>query len=337
MGESLRFAIIGCGKIAGRHAEQASAHGMLVAVCDIIKEKADALASQYKAHPYYSLETLLAAEKNIDLIAVCTPNWLHAEQSIHCLRAGHHVLCEKPLAIAKIDAEEMIWHAQENKRKLFVVKSTRYNPALIELKKLLHEGRAGRTLSFQLNCFWNRPPAYYEGTWRGKINTDGGTLFTQFSHYIDAMIWLFGGVKSVNGFRKNQIHAGSIEFEDSGIASLEMDNGVIGGLNWSVNTFQKNMEVSLTILAEKATLRLAGEYMNQVDYQLGEGIKMNPSDEGRANDYGFYKGSMSNHDKVYEHLVKALKDDQHPFTSAVDGLKTVEAIELIYNSIPLDK
>jgi len=108
-------------------------------------------------------------------------------------------------------------------------------------------------------------------------------------------------------------------------------------LNWSVNTFQKNMEVSLTILAEKATLRLAGEYMNQVDYQLGEGIKMNPSDEGRANDYGFYKGSMSNHDKVYEHLVKALKDDQHPFTSAVDGLKTVEAIELIYNSIPLDK
>jgi len=337
MGEPLRFAIIGCGKIAGRHAEQASAHGQLVAVCDIIKEKADSLASQYRARPYYSLQSLLAAEKNIDLIAVCTPNWLHAEQSIHCLREGHHVLCEKPLAISKIDAEAMIWHAQENRQKLFVVKSTRYNPSLIELKNLLDEGKAGKPLSFQLNCFWNRPPAYYEGTWRGKIITDGGTLFTQFSHYIDALLWLFGSIKSVNGFRKNQIHAGSIEFEDTGTASVEMDNGMIGGLNWSVNAFQKNMEVSLTILAEKTTLRLAGEYMNQVDYQLGETIKVNPADEGQANDYGFYKGSMSNHHKVYEHLVKALKDDQHPFTSAVDGLKTVEAIELIYNSIPLDK
>jgi UDP-N-acetyl-2-amino-2-deoxyglucuronate dehydrogenase len=337
MGEPLRFAIIGCGKIAGRHAEQASRHGQLVAVCDIIKEKADAFASQYKAKAWYSIESLLADEKEINLVSVCTPNWLHAEHSIQSLQAGHHVLCEKPLAISKLDAEAMIRQAQEFQRKLFVVKSTRYNPALIELKKLLEEGRTGKVLSFQLNCFWNRPPAYYEGTWRGKIITDGGTLFTQFSHYIDAMLWLFGEVKTVKGFRKNQAHGTSIEFEDSGIAALEMENGMIGGLNWSVNTFQKNMEVSLTVIAENATLRLAGEYMNHIDYQLTDGFSINTKDEGRANDYGFYKGSMSNHDKVYEHLVKALKDEKHPFTLATEGLRTVETIEKIYNSIPLDK
>jgi UDP-N-acetyl-2-amino-2-deoxyglucuronate dehydrogenase len=337
MGEPLRFAIIGCGKIAGRHAEQASAHGQLVAVCDIIKEKADALASQYKANAYYSIESLLLAEKKLDLIAICTPNWLHAQHSIQSLQAGHHVLCEKPLAISKSDAMAMISRAKETERKLFVVKSTRYNPALMEVKKLLDEGKTGKALSFQLNCFWNRPPAYYENTWRGKAITDGGTLFTQFSHYIDALIWLFGDVHGVKGFRKNQSHASSIEFEDSGIAALEMENGMIGGLNWSVNTFQKNMEVSLTIIAEKASLRLAGEYMNQIDYQRADGFVLETKDEGKANDYGFYKGSMSNHDKVYEHLVKALKDDDHPFTLATEGLKTVETIELIYNSIPLDK
>lgn len=335
MGESLRFAIIGCGKIAGRHAEQASAHGQLVAVCDIIKEKADALAGSYKASAYYSIETLLEAEKKLDIVAICTPNWLHAEHSIQSLLAGHHVLCEKPLAISKIDALTMMSRAKEAQRKLFVVKSTRYNPALIRVKQLLDEGKMGKALSFQLNCFWNRPPAYYEGNWRGKNSTDGGTLYTQFSHYIDALLWLFGEVRSAKGFRKNQFHASSIEFEDSGIAALEMENGMIGGLNWTVNTFQKNMEVSLTIIAEKASLRLGGEYMNLVDYQLADGFILEQTNEGKANDYGFYKGSMSNHDKVYEHLVKALKDEGHPFTQAAEGLKTVETIELIYNSIPL--
>jgi predicted dehydrogenase len=229
----------------------------------------------------------------------------------------------------------MLQATKETGKKLFVVKSSRYNPALISLKKIIDNNQLGQLYSFQLNCFWNRPASYYLNSWKGSNDMDGGTLFTQFSHYIDAMLWLMGDVKSITGFRKNMAHRSLIEFEDTGVVSLEMNNGMIGGLNWSVNTFQKNMEVSLTIIAEKGSIRIGGEYMNKVEYQLTDDVKIHTSDNGNANDYGTYKGSMSNHDKVYENLLLALKDESHPFSHATDGLKTVETIERIYNSVSL--
>lgn len=335
MGNPVRFAIIGCGKIAARHAEQAARHGQLVAVCDIIKEKADALAAIYGSASYTSFDQLLESEKEIDIVAICTPNGLHGRHSIQALNKGVNVLCEKPLCISSTEAGLMIQSAEKAGRKLFVVKSTRYNPALIGLKNILSAQQLGQLYSFQLNCFWNRPAAYYANTWKGKTATDGGTLYTQFSHYIDALLWLLGDVKEIRGWRKNMAHQGIIEFEDSGIASLEMDSGVIGGLNWSINTFEKNMEVSLTIIAEKGNLRIGGEYMNKIEYQLTGGLVLDAAQDGQANDYGFYKGSMSNHDKVYENLLIALQDNSHPFTNAQDGLRTVETIERIYNSVSL--
>ncbi len=337
MSSPLRFAIIGCGKIAPRHAAEAAKQGELVAVCDIIKERADAFAAQYSANPYYSIDDLLHSEKEIDLVAVCTPNGLHAEHSIKCLKAGHHVLCEKPLSISSADALTMMRTAAENRKKLFVVKSTRYNPALVSLKKIIEEGKLGQLYSFQMNCFWNRPGSYYSDSWKGKLDLDGGTLYTQFSHYIDAMLWLFGEIGSVAGFRKNMAHQNTIEFEDSGSVALQLKNGMLGGLNWSLNTFQKNMEVSLTIIAEKGSIRVGGEYMNKVEYQLTEEIALTMPVHGTPNDYGSYKGSMSHHDNIYENLLKALQNDNHPFTHASDGLKTVETIEKIYNSVSLEK
>jgi hypothetical protein len=114
-----------------------------------------------------------------------------------------------------------------------------------------------------------------------------------------------------------------------------MQNGMLGGLNWSLNTFRKNMEVSLSLIAEKGSIRIGGEYMNKVEYQLMEDAQLSVPDTGSANDYGFYKGSMSNHDKVYENLLIALENDNHPFTQAADGLKTVETIEKIYKAVSL--
>jgi predicted dehydrogenase len=335
MNSKPRFAIIGCGKIAPRHAAEAAKQGQLVAVCDIIKERADSLAGQYNARAYSSISGLLDKEKEIDIIAICTPNGCHAEHSMLGLNAGMHVLCEKPLCIQTADAIKMIETAAESKRKLFVVKSTRYNPSLVALKKIITGQGLGKLYSFQLNCFWNRPASYYSESWKGKLQLDGGTLYTQFSHYIDALLWLFGDIKSVSGYRSNMAHSGTIEFEDSGVVALRMKNGMLGGLNWSVNTFKKNMEVSLTILAEKGSIRIGGEYMNKLDYQLTDGVQLDIPVTGSANDYGSYQGSMSNHDKVYENLLKALQDEEHPFANAMDGLKTVEAIEKIYSAVPL--
>lgn len=331
-----KFAIVGCGKIAPRHAQHIVKGASLVAVCDIIKEKADSFALQYNAKSYYSLDQLLAGEKEIDVISICTPNGLHAEHSIKSLQAGKHVLCEKPLCITSVAAWQMLETAKYCGRNLYVVKSTRYNPPLQSLKKIVEQKSLGNIYSFQLNCFWNRSPEYYKDTWRGKMFPDGGTLYTQFSHYIDVLLWLLGDLRSVTGLRKNMAHQNIIEFEDCGSATIEMEDGSIGGLNWSVNTFQKNMEVSLTIIAEKGCFRIGGEYMNNIDYQLSENVQIDEIiSTNSANDYGSYKGSMSNHDKVYENLIKALENKDHPFANAYDGLKTVEAIEKIYKSVSL--
>ncbi len=330
-----QFVIIGCGKIAPRHAAEIVKHGHLAAVCDIVPEKANELARQYNCKAYFHPDELIDGEKNKGIAAICTPNGLHAAHSIRFLKAGYHVLCEKPMSISVSEAECMIQAAKECNKKLFVVKSTRYNPAIAGLKKLLEQKKLGELYSFQLNCFWNRPPAYYAGSWKGT-ELDGGTLFTQFSHYIDALLWLFGDVKNLNGYRKNLNHKNIILSEDSGSVSLEMQNGMIGGLNWSVNAFKENMEVSLSVIAEKGSIKLGGRYMNKIEYQLtDESIHLDIPETGTANNYGFYKGSMSNHDKVYENLVKTLKNDNHPFTGAADGLRTVALIERINNSVSL--
>ncbi len=334
MSSPLHFAIIGCGKIAPRHAAEAIKYGKLAAVCDIIPDRADALAKEFNATPYYRAEDLLSNEKGLDLVAICTPNGLHALHSIISLQSGHHVLCEKPLSISVTDAKKMIEAAEIANKKLFVVKSSRYNPVISSLKKMIESGHLRNIYSFQLNCFWNRPEAYYTDSWKGG-ELDGGSLFTQFSHYIDALLWMLGNIKHVTGHRKNMAHKNTILMEDTGNVSIEMESGVLGGLNWSVNSFLKNMEVSLTILAENGSIRIGGEYMNKIDYQVTRGKELQLPASLQANDYGFYKGSMSNHDKVYENLVKALQDPAHPFTNAWDGLKTVEAIEKIYNSVPL--
>ncbi|MBE7169966.1 MAG: Gfo/Idh/MocA family oxidoreductase [Williamsia sp.] len=328
-----RFAIIGCGKISGRHATQIASVGKLAAVCDIVPSRTEELAARYNAVPYYSINDLLRHEPGLDVVSVCTPNYLHAEHSIASLEAGFHVLCEKPLAISMHDAERMQAAAVAADRRLFVVKSTRFNPPVQSVKNLIAAGGLGKIFSFQLGCFWNRPAAYYADSWRGKLETDGGTLFTQFSHYIDVLYWLLGPVKTCFPLRKNFAHGGIVEFEDTGAAAIEMESGAIGTINYSVNCYRKNMEVSLVLVAEKGTVKIGGEYLNKLEYQqLEEGsIPALPSGNA-ANDYGFYRGSMGNHKDIYENLVKALSDARHPFTDVETGMQTIKIIEQLYAS-----
>jgi UDP-N-acetyl-2-amino-2-deoxyglucuronate dehydrogenase len=324
------FAIIGCGRIAKRHAEQISKVGTLVAVCDIVLENAAELAQEYDAKMYLSLDDLLLKEPDINIISICTPNGLHAEHSIKSLQEGKHVLCEKPLATTTDDAKRMIAAATQNDRKLFVVKQNRYNPPVEDVKEILENGGLGNILSFQINCFWNRPHEYYLNTWKGTKKLDGGTLFTQFSHFIDLMYWMLGDMKEVKAVTRNYEHP-LIEIEDTGTVMLEMLSGAIGTLNYTVNSYLKNMEGSFTIFGEKGTVKIGGQYLNELEYQCIDGIKIENLAEGKpANGYGYYQGSMSNHDKVYENLIKAIAIPGYEFASAMDGMKTVEIIEKIY-------
>lgn len=326
---NVRFAIIGCGRIGKRHAEQIIKVGTLAAVCDIDEEKANEFAVQYGTTAYYSIEELIAVEKNITMVSICTPNGLHATHTISVLNAGLNVLCEKPLCISVTDGKKMIDTAEENNKKLFVVKQNRYNPPIVFLKNLIDDDKLGKIYSFQINCFWNRPPEYYSG-WKGTKRLDGGTLYTQFSHFIDLLYWLVGDVATINSTIKNFAHP-DIEFEDTGAVIFEMKNGAIGTLNYNVNSFKKNMEGSFTVFAEKGTVKVGGQYLNELEYCHVDGVDLPDLPKGNpANGYGFYQGSMSNHDKVYENILKALQNSMHDFASGEEGLKTVEIIEKIY-------
>lgn len=333
----IHFAIIGCGRIAQRHAEHINKLGKLVAVCDIIKEKADALATQYKASAYYDIEDLFATEKSINVVSICSPNGLHANHALQALKAGFNVLCEKPMAISVSDCGQMIKVAEQMNKRLFAIKQNRFNPPVKAVKKLIDEGRLGKILSVQLSCFWNRNADYYHNSWKGTLNLDGGTLFTQFSHFIDLLYWMIGDVRDVEAYTANYLHEGIIEFEDTGVVILKFENGAIGTINYTVNSYKKNMEGSLTIFGEKGTVKIGGQYLNELEYQNIEGYKIENLPAGNnANNYGNYQGSMSNHDKVYENVVDVLTNNASISTSAFEGLKTIEIIDKIYKKAKAD-
>jgi UDP-N-acetyl-2-amino-2-deoxyglucuronate dehydrogenase len=330
----MKFSIIGCGRVAQRHAEHIHTLGELVAVCDILGDRARTLAEKYGAIAYTSIDELLQKTPAVDVVAVCTPNGLHAAHAIRALEAGYHVICEKPMALTVDDCKAMIRASGHAGRKLFIVKQNRFNPPVSAVKKLIDEGRLGTIYSVQLNCFWNRDRRYYEDSWRGTKSLDGGTLFTQFSHFIDLIHWMVGDIREVQGYMANRGHGDSIEFEDTGVIAATFYNGAIGTINYTVNSHRRNMEGSLTLFGEKGTVKIGGQYLDKLEYQdIQDYVIGNLPPGNPPNHYGDYQGSMSNHDKVYQNVIDTLMGIGTIATDGFEGLKTVEIIDKIYSNV----
>jgi UDP-N-acetyl-2-amino-2-deoxyglucuronate dehydrogenase len=324
MKKKLNIALIGCGRIGRRHAEHIVRLANLVAVCDVDVTKVETFMSDFNVDGFSSINDLFNADLEIDLVAICTPNGLHAQHSIAALNTGYHVLCEKPMAIDVQDCGEMIKAAEKSNKRLFAIKQNRFNPPVNAVKMAIDEGRLGKIFSVQLSCFWNRNEDYYRNSWKGTNALDGGTLYTQFSHFVDLLYWIIGDIKKTKAFTANYAHKGIIEFEDTGVVALEFYNGAIGTINYTVNSFEKNMEGSLTIFGEKGTVKIGGQYLNELEYQNIKDYKIDNLPEGnKPNNYGNYQGSMSNHDKVYENLIEVLNNGGSISTNAFEGLKTV--------------
>lgn len=327
----ISFALVGCGNIGQRHAEIMAKMGRIVGVVDVDTYKADKMAAIYGVNRFVSLENIYQSGIVPDVVAVCTPSGLHANQSITAMIAGSHVICEKPMAILSKDAVKMIKVSETENRHLFIVKQNRYNPPIVALQQILQSGKLGKILSVQVNCYWNRSDEYYNNGWRGKKELAGGTLFTQFSHFIDLLIWLFGEAKVVYTKYNNAMHTRVSELDDQGMVALEWDNGSFGNINYTLNAYNKNMEGSITVFGEKGTVKVGGQYLNVLEYQEIKDYVISSVPKGNtANNYGFYEGSMSNHSKVYENVMEVLAGRQTIDINGVDGLKTVELIEKIY-------
>jgi len=329
----VKFAVVGQGHIGKRHAEmiRRNPDSKLVAVCDPLpKEKTGCESIE---EPYFSsIDELLASNLDFDVVNICTPNAFHAEYAVKALAESKHVVLEKPIALTKADAERIVFKSLEMSKSVFCVMQNRYSPPSVWLKELVDHKILGDIYIVKLDCYWNRDERYYKpGDWHGDAVLDGGTLFTQFSHFIDIMYWLFGDITNIRGHFADFNHKDLTAFEDSGIVAFDFINGGIGCMNYSTSVWDTNLESSITIIGEKGTVKVAGQYMNEVvychvkDYVMPELAPSNP-----PNDYGAYKGSAQNHHYVIQNVVEKLNDKGTITTNVLEGLKVVEIIERIY-------
>lgn len=331
--EKIKFAVVGCGHIGKRHAEMITRNESceLVALIDV-KEKSLLGIERFNVPFYSSLEEFLDAGIEVDVINIASPNGFHAEQALKCLDARKHVVIEKPIALNMTDAQMIVNKSLRVNKNVFAVMQNRFSPPSVWIKDLVDSGRLGKIFMVQLNCYWNRDDRYYkEDSWHGKIDLDGGTLFTQFSHFIDIMYWLFGDIKNVHANLKDFNHQSLTDFEDSGFVSFDFVSGGMGTLNYSTSIWNQNLESSMTIIGENGAIKIGGQYMNEVDYCHVKDYTMPelaPTNPG--NDYGAYKGSAQNHNYVIENIVDVLKNDAAISTNVFEGLKVVEIISKIY-------
>src|SRR6185312_6653597 len=250
---------------------------------------------------------------------------------IKALEAKKHVVCEKPMALKKAECDDILHHAKQSNKQVFCVMQNRYSPPAAWMKKLVTEKKLGEIYLVQLNCYWNRDERYYKpGSWKGNKAMDGGVLFTQFSHFIDMIYWLFGDIDNINSHFYNFNHKKNTEFDDSGVVNFQFVNEGIGSLNFSTSVWDKNFESSITVIGQYGTVKIGGQYMDKVEYCHIKDYKMPVlADTSHANDYGTYKGSAANHHFIIENVVKTLKGNGGATTTALEGMKVVDIIERI--------
>ena len=328
----LRFALVGCGRIARNHMaaiKEHRAHAEVAAVCD---SDATALKSAVEATgaPGYRMLEELLAKCNPDIVVLATPSGLHAGQTVEIAAAGRHVMTEKPMATRWEDGKRMVQACDAAGVRLFVVKQNRCNATLQLLKGAVEQNRFGRIYMVNINVFWTRPQSYYDSAaWRGTWEFDGGAFMNQASHYIDLLDWLIGPLESVQAYTGTL--ARDIEVEDTGVASVRWRSGAMGSVNVTMLTYPKNMEGSITIIGEKGTARIGGVAVNEIQHwEFAEPHADDPAvaaaSYATTSVYGF------GHPLFYDNVIKVLRGEAQPETDGREGLKSLEVLVSIYRS-----
>lgn len=338
MSKIVRCGVVGYGHIGRRHAAmiKGNPEAELVAVVDIKDAALDVAREEYPdANLHKSIEDMIADRLDLDVVHICTPNGHHVPQALEVLENKMHVVVEKPLGLTKASCELLIHKSLQVSRHVFCVKQNRYSPTSVWLKSLIDEEKLGEVFMVQLNCYWNRDDRYYANSdWKGTKEMDGGVLFTQFSHFIDIMYWLFGDVKNINSRLYNFNHAENTEFDDSGVISFDFEQVGMGSVNFSTSIFGTNMESSIAVIGSKGSVKISGQYMDTVsychvdDYEMPELPPANP-----PNDYGDYKGSAANHHYVIDNVINVILGRSSISTNALEGMKVVEIIQRMYGDL----
>jgi UDP-N-acetyl-2-amino-2-deoxyglucuronate dehydrogenase len=335
----IRFGLLGCGRIAKRHSELLGGNHIqgasLVAVCDPVRTRADAIASKFSVPALYDIDDFLAG-KDIDAVAVLTPSGMHPRHVIACAKAGKHVVVEKPMALRLQDADDMIRACDEAGVKLFIVKQNRFNVPVVKAREALEANRFGRLILGTVRVRWCRDQHYYDqDDWRGTWACDGGVLTNQASHHVDMLEWFFGDVVSVHARAITAL--AKIEVEDTAVATLKFRNGALGIIEATTASRPRDLEGSLSILGEKGTVEIAGFAVNQIrhwsfvdelpsDAEVVEKFSVNP-----PNVYGF------GHQAYYQHVIDCLVNQRAALVDGLEGRKSLELVSALYESIETGK
>lgn len=332
MSEKIRLGIVGYGNIAKKHLEALQNNDLgieCVAICDINPNALIQATTTHQVEGYQTLSEMLA-QKEIDVVTLCTPSGLHAKQAIAVAAAKKHVITEKPMAIHYADGKAMRKVCDDNGVKLFVVKQNRFHPTIALLKQSIIEKRFGRVFMVNCNVFWTRPTSYYtDVAWRGTWEMDGGALMNQGSHYIDLLYYLFGPVASVHAMTATLDRP--IETEDSAMIQLRWRSGTLGSLNLTVLTYPKNLEASLTVIGETGTVKIGGTAVNEIQHwQFAE---TKPCDHDiEAINQKTKEGVGSGYVDYYSNVVATLRNEARAMVDGCEGLKSLELLTATYLS-----
>lgn len=321
----LKFAIVGMGFIGAKHLASIQSHpeAEVVAVCDPFSEE----SPDHSLPVYKDISSMISAHPGIQVVNICTPNGLHARQAIECIAHGKHVVLEKPMSLTKKEAEQVIFHALNRHVKIFCVMQNRYTANARFLKHLITTDNLGSVREIIVNLYWNRDRRYYfagdgvQHAWRGNAGMDGGPLFTQFSHFVDLLYWLFGDIEVLDAKVANLAHDYVPDIEDAGFFTFRTGSGADGSFRYSINAPVSNIESSVLILGAKGAIKVSGQYLENIDHYSG--------DQLLDNEYPILDNTHT-HRLVIRNVIDAINSGNDIDTNAIEGMKVVEVIEEVY-------
>lgn len=334
----MKYALIGCGRIAVNHIKAVTKNNIEIeALCDIIPanmmnllQKCDIQSNE--SIKFYTDYKKLIDEIKPDIIAIATDSGSHAEIALYCIEKGLNIIIEKPMALSIEDCNRIITRSREKGVKVSVCHQNRFNIVVQRMRTALEKGRFGKISHGAVNIRWNRNKNYYDqANWRGKWASDGGALMNQCIHGIDLLCWMMNDdIEEVFGVTRRQFH-NYIEVEDLGMAIIKFENGSIATIEGTVNVFPKNLEETFCLFGEKGTVKLGGKSCNNIDvWEFTEEDEMDNKNKGLSeitnNIYG------NGHTSLYADIIDAIKNDRKPYVDVYEGKKAVELVLAIYKS-----
>ena len=334
----MRYALIGCGRIATNHMKAAVNNQLEIsAVCDVVPEHMEVLLAKHELQNDMSILRYtdyrsMIQEVKPDLVSIATESGIHAEIALFCIDHGIHVIIEKPMAMSISDANEIIRHSEEKHVKVSACHQNRFNIAVQEMRHALEAGRFGRLSHGSIHVRWNRNQGYYDqAPWRGTWAQDGGALMNQCIHGIDLLRWTFGGeIEEVYGQTRQQFHD-YLEAEDVGMAVVKFKNGAIATIEGTTNVYPKNLEETLYIFGEKGTVKIGGTSTNNIDvWDFADESEADTKNKGLQEETSNVYGN--GHTSLFADMIDAIENDRKPYVDAYAGRDALELVLAIYKS-----